>query len=276
MNIIPIGELYALDYSLTVINGLKQYWKNVNSFSCLRKPKKVNILVYLDGLKAEYTDKNGEKKYAGPGDIVYTPIGCEYLVHFYDMEKDGYTIGVNFLICDEKQTPFIFSDDILIFRAPQNADYKKLFSKVDLSSEAAITCHGKMKAGMYDVISMLSELYRAKKQGKFDIIMKGISYLESNSDAGTSLAEIARLCNVSTSYFRRLFREYAGVSPKEYIMNNRLEKAMLYLEYENMTVSEIAERLNFTDTAYFSKQFRHKSGMTPNEYRKLTRAKAYP
>lgn len=268
MKIIPISELYSYDYTLHVINGLKQYWKKVNSFSCLHNPKRVNILVYLDGLKAEYTDRKGEKKYAESGDIVYAPVGSEYFARFYDIEREGYTVGINFFIYDEKQAPFILSDDILIFKAPKNADYKMLFSKVDIFSEAAISCQGKMKAGMYDIVSMLSELCRAKKQSKFDIIMNGIAYLENNSDAELSLKKIAELCNVSTSYFRRLFREYAGVSPKEYVMNSKLEKAMLYLEYENMSIGEIAECLNFTDAAYFSKQFKQRTGMTPGEYRK--------
>ena len=99
--------------------------------------------------------------------------------------------------------------------------------------------------------------------------MKGIAYLENVSDAELNLKEVSNLCNVSTSYFRRLFKEYANVSPKEYVINNKIEKAKLYIEYENFTVSEIAERLNFTDSAYFSKQFKRKVGMSPSEYKRL-------
>lgn len=271
MNIIPIDELYNLNYSINVINGLKQYWMNGNSFSCINNPKRVNMLLYADGIKGEYIDKNSEKKYAYPGDIVYTPIGSEYSVKFEKCEPNGNTVGINFFISDENGRPFVFSDDITVFSAPGNANYKALFSKTDKYCEALVPCPGNMKAGMYEVISMLSSLCRSRKPGKFDIIMKGITYLENNPTTDLNISEIADLCNVSTSYFRRLFKEYADVSPMEYVINGRLEKAKLYLEYEDMTVGEISEQLHFTDAAYFSKQFRQRTGMTPMEYRKSKR-----
>lgn len=269
MNIIPINELYCRNYSLNVINALRQDWKAKNSFSCIGSPKRVNILLYLNNIKAEYITPGSKKLYAESGDIVYAPIGCEYKVRFFDGNEDAYTIGINFFSSDNQSVPFIFSRDILVFKNPKNSNYKILFSKTDIASEAAISCPGKMKAGMYDIVSALSELSRIRKQSKFDIIMKGIAYLENVSDAELNLKEVANLCNVSTSYFRRLFKEYANVSPKEYVINNKIEKAKLYIEYENFTVSEIAERLNFTDSSYFSKQFKRKVGMSPSEYKRL-------
>ena len=269
MNIIPINELYCRNYSLNVINALRQDWKAKNSFSCIGSPKRVNILLYLNNIKAEYITPGSQKLYVESGDIVYAPIGCEYKVRFFDGNEDSYTIGINFFSSDNQAVPFIFSRDILIFKKPKNSNYKILFSKTDIASEAAISCPGKMKAGMYDIVSALSELSRIRKQSKFDIIMKGIAYLENVSDAELNLKEVSNLCNVSTSYFRRLFKEYANVSPKEYVINNKIEKAKLYIEYENFTVSEIAERLNFTDSAYFSKQFKRKVGMSPSEYKRL-------
>lgn len=268
MNIIPLNSLYTADFSVNVINGLKKYWKNSNVFSCLSNPKKVNMLLYLDGLKAEYTKKDSAKIYAESGDIVYTPIHCEYSVRFYDFEsKDSNTIGVNFLLYDEDSEPFIFADDICIFKTAQSTNFKMLFSKIDTFSEAAVSCPGRMKAGMYDILSSLSEVHNSVKLTKFDMIAKGISYLENNTRHEMSIAQIAKLCNVSTSYFRRLFKEYANVSPIEYILNSKIEKAKIYLEYENLTIGEISDLLGFTDAAYFSKQFKRKVGMTPMQYK---------
>lgn len=268
MKIIPIDKLYDLNYSINVINGLKQYWQEGNFFSCINNPKKVNMLLYINGLNAEYTTKKSEKKYAYPGDVVYSPIGSEYSVVFDKCKKDGCTIGINFFIYDEHNQLFNFSDDIIVFHAPSNANYAALFEKTDQYSEATVSCPGNMKAGMYEVISMLSNLRRSRKPSKYDIIMKGIAYLENNPDIDFNIGDISNMCNVSPSYFRRLFKEYAKISPREYIMNSRLEKAKLYLEYESMTVAEIAKQLHFTDAAYFSKQFKDRTGMTPTEYRK--------
>lgn len=270
MRIIPIGSLYVADYTIRVINALKQYWKNGNSFSCIGAPKRVNMLLYLDGMNAEYTAKSGEKKFALSGDVVYTPIGSEYEVSFEKCKCDGCTVGVNFYIFDEKGQ-FCLSEDIEVYSSHGNASYAALFEKTDRYSEAAVPCPGGMKAGMYEVLSMLGSTLRTEMPSRFDIIMKGISYLEGSSDGDINISEIAKLCNVSPGYFRRLFGEYARMSPREYIMSGRIEKAKLYLEYESMSVADIAARLHFTDAAYFSKIFKKKVGITPTEYRAVSR-----
>lgn len=91
--------------------------------------------------------------------------------------------------------------------------------------------------------------------------------MENESGENLSIAEIAALCNVSEVYFRRLFKEYSGLSPSDYRLRNKIRRAKLLLKYENMTVSEIAESLSFTGSAYFIKTFRRMTGMTPLKYR---------
>ena len=126
-----------------------------------------------------------------------------------------------------------------------------------------------MKAAMYDILSILSERTRAKNlcQEKFGIISEGINYLEHNEDQLLSIPDIARLCNISEIYFRKLFKEYSGMSPVKFRIKGKIEKAKLYLEYENMTVQEISYHLGFVSPAYFTHQFKMITGMTPSEYK---------
>ena len=87
--------------------------------------------------------------------------------------------------------------------------------------------------------------------------------MEENVSQECSIGQIARMCNVSEIYFRRLFKEYSGLSPMEYRLKRRIERAKNYLAYEDMSVAEIAELLGFVDTAYFCKQFKAYTGVTP-------------
>lgn len=268
MKTLNILDLYEYDYSVNVINALKQFWKTLNYFCCFGSPKCYNMLLFLDGCKAEYTLKNGEKIYAQKGDIVYTPVGSEYSVFFYDFEEaDSNTIGINFLLYDSKNLPFALSDKIEIFRA-DNANYLSIFNKIDNYCEANIICKGKIKSVMYDLIFKLSEYYRKDYCNKYRTIAKGITYLEQNEEQILKISEIADMCNVSEVYFRKLFKDYSGMSPVEYRITTKICRAKNYLKQDGLTVAEISDRLGFEDVSYFIKQFRERTGVTPNDYRR--------
>lgn len=270
MNIMSVDKLYDYNYSIEVINALKLNWTIKQTFSCMGKPKEINMLLYISGCKAEYTLPDGSTVYAESGDVVYTPLSYEYSLKFFDFEEENhYTIGVNFFLFDEVGEPFILSDKIIVFHDCKNG-CASLFGKINKYSETTVVRPSKMKAAMYDNLSYLSSKSRKKNiiKERFAVIAEGINYLEHDEAQRLSIREVARLCNVSEIYFRRLFKEYSGTSPIQFRIQGKIEKAKTLLEYENMPVSEISEHLGFTSTAYFTKQFRLITGKTPSQYRK--------
>ena len=162
---------------------------------------------------------------------------------------------------------FLYSESVTESSFSGNGGYKLLFSKINSASVRAATDYAKMKAGMYEIMSMICEKSREKRFDRYSIISKGILYMESEDGENLSIPETAALCNVSEGYFRRLFKEYSGLSPSDYRLRHKIKRAMLLLKYENMTVSEIAESLSFTSSAYFIKTFRRTTGTTPFKYR---------
>ena len=270
MKIIPIEKLYDYNYSIEVINAMKQDWKVCDSFNCFGNPKKQNIFLYLSGCSAEYKMNNGKTCIAKSGDIVYAPINLEYSVQFYDFKSEhSHTIGVNCFLFDADNLPFVLSNEIKIFTA-EHLDCSSYFYQINEYSNSAKQSFAMMKACMYNILSILSEGVNTKKlrKQKFGIISNGINYLEHNGDLNLSVGEIAKLCNVSEVYFRRLFKSYSGLSPVKFILVNKIEKAKIFLEYENMSISEISDYLDFVSPAYFTSQFKAITGQTPSEYRK--------
>ena len=269
MNIIPIAKLKKHNYSINVINALKQYWKISDSFSCIGSPKKKNMLLYLDGCSACYSIKGGESITVESGSIVYTPINCEYSVKFYNFQKpSSNTIGINLFIYDENNVPVILSDNIEVYTA-DNENYKLFFSKANSCSNLLHPNYGKMKSAVYDILSALSDRYLPESFGKYNIIAPGILAIEKGCNENLYIKEIADLCNVSESYFRRLFKEYSGMSPMEYIIQYKIRRAKTLLRYNNISAAEIAELLGFGDPSYFTKKFKEYTKMTPTEYRKI-------
>ena len=86
-------------------------------------------------------------------------------------------------------------------------------------------------------------------------------------DKNLTLNQLAQRQNVSVSYLKLLFAEYAGISPKAYYNQLRAQKAVKLLE-QNRTIAEIAEQMNFSSQNYFTVFFQKHMGVSPSEYRR--------
>lgn len=266
MKTIHISKLTYYNYTINILNSLKQNWEN-SSFNCLGDPKEKNLFLYIHGCDAKYCTKNGDIFYAKSGNIVYTPINCEYSVKFYNFEKEHHTIGVNFFLYDDNNQPFILDKNISIFKT-SDKNYRFLFEKICDENKSTIPNKNRMKAAFYDIMANLcDEQYQNSHLGKYAVISKGIRYLQTCTTNDISIKEIALMCNVSECYFRRLFKEFSGMSPVEYLTRNKIHKAKTYLQYDNISIAEIASLSGFSDCSYFTKKFHEYTGKTPGEYR---------
>ena len=82
---------------------------------------------------------------------------------------------------------------------------------------------------------------------------------------GISKDELADMCSVSSTYFRKMFKKIHGVSPSQYIINLMLEFASHLLSSNLYTVAEVSHKSGFNDTKYFSKLFKRYYGITPTQ-----------
>lgn len=75
--------------------------------------------------------------------------------------------------------------------------------------------------------------------------------------------------NISSVYLSRIVRMVTGRTVVDYINQHLLMEASYLLRTTSLSVTQIADRLNFADTPSFSKFFSRKKGVTPKEYRKM-------
>jgi AraC-like DNA-binding protein/mannose-6-phosphate isomerase-like protein (cupin superfamily) len=83
-----------------------------------------------------------------------------------------------------------------------------------------------------------------------------------------SIAKLAARFGYSTTYCNRLFHEAYGISPRQYLSRLKLARAKQMLCNEEMSMSEIADRLGYRDVAHWSRQFKRWTGQSPSEYRR--------
>ncbi|WP_300713520.1 helix-turn-helix domain-containing protein [uncultured Acetatifactor sp.] len=100
-----------------------------------------------------------------------------------------------------------------------------------------------------------------------DCVKEALQYIYSNLDHPLSLNEIAEHIHLNPAYLSTLFRRVMNQSPISYINSVRIERAKLLLRSTNLSVSEIAASLGFSQDIYFYRLFKHFTQVTPSEYR---------
>lgn len=95
-------------------------------------------------------------------------------------------------------------------------------------------------------------------------IEKLITALHASPQKCWTVTEMAQWMQCSEPYLRRLFLRYTGKTPKEYYLDARLELAQSLLKQEGVSVSQVADMLNFFDSFHFSKAFKQKFGYAPS------------
>lgn len=78
---------------------------------------------------------------------------------------------------------------------------------------------------------------------------------------------LARRLHYSPDHFCRLFRRFTGLTPKDFLIQARIEGAKSLLRSSSASVTRIAEMLGYSDVYFFSRQFRARVGASPSQYR---------
>ena len=102
---------------------------------------------------------------------------------------------------------------------------------------------------------------------KTDSISLCVNYLQKNIDKPLSLKDIADAVNLSVSHFASIFKKNTGFSIIEYFNHLKTQKACQYLQFTDLRINEIADRLGIEDPYYFSRMFTKIVGTSPNKYR---------
>lgn len=78
------------------------------------------------------------------------------------------------------------------------------------------------------------------------------------------------------NYLSNLFSEVEGTTIEKYFIAQKIEKVKELLVYDELTLSEIAFRLNYSSVAYLSNQFKKVTGLTPSFFKQIREDKRKP
>jgi len=145
--------------------------------------------------------------------------------------------------------------------------YKRIF-EVTLKSKP-----GYQQIASGDVIKLVGTLLSHVKNKDFvgkpieGIVENTRHMLHENYHEEIDFYKIAASGNIGYSYFRKMFKKYTGISPGQYLLIVRVNKAKDLLVATDKGIKEIAFSTGFNSMYYFSRLFKEKMGMTPSEMR---------
>ena len=92
-------------------------------------------------------------------------------------------------------------------------------------------------------------------------------HVEAHFSESIDLAELAAIAGLSVFHFARQFKQSAGITPHQYLVERRIERAREMLARTDLSLSEIAIATGFSDQSHFARHFRQMLGMTPGQFR---------
>ena len=217
--------------------------------------KSFGLSFCIDG-RITYTH-NGNKIISDKNHAIILPKGQTYTLYG---DKTGYFPVINFTCTD-----FLCDTDISL--PIQNTEaYIKDFKKLSYMS-----LFDGNRAEMMSVFYNI--LYRLTAQSSScKIIMPAIKYLESNyQNPNLTNAELAKQCRISEVYFRRIFTDCYNMTPKQFLIDIRINKAKQLLSEGALKINAVAIKCGFSNQYHFCRVFKEKTGLTPTEYVKQNR-----
>lgn len=182
----------------------------------------------------------------------------------------SYWIGFKGKNMDDRVKAGFLSPEKPIYHVGYSAVIESLYKRAYEAALEEAAYSQQLMAGLVNhLIGVMYSLERnielSKNQQQVNMINKARYRIREMLEGELSIQQLAEELGVSYSNFRKLFKEYTGLSPSTYQQDLRLQRAKELLTTTDLSVKEIAYRLNFESPDYFSSKFKAKMGVKPSE-----------
>ncbi|MCF0130772.1 MAG: helix-turn-helix transcriptional regulator [Pseudobutyrivibrio sp.] len=131
--------------------------------------------------------------------------------------------------------------------------------------------NGYIKAFVVELLRLqeqMAEVNSLDEKKYNDYIKNAVDYIKMNYDRELKMAEIADVCGLSESHFRRIFEEGMNMKPNDYLNMIRINKACELIQNQNYSMEEVGYRVGYETPSTFMRNFKKLTGMTPYQWKK--------
>lgn len=196
---------------------------------------------------------DGKQIISTPGSAILLPKGATYSWHG---DKDGLFYVINF------QCNNFSVDEITVIPLRNPQYYLKQYSAL---TKSKLSTGAQLES--FSIIYKILQALSCEGEASHDRLATILQYIERKlSDPALSNEMLAQELNISEVYMRKLFLQKYGRSPKQYILDMRIQQAKQLLEESPFTVAAIAEKCGFTNPYHFCRTFKQRTGLSPTQY----------
>lgn len=223
------------------------------------KPNHVLVYKHTGASYYHFSDRSILLK---QGQVLFIPKGQSYRVELACKEVSRY-IAIQFMaeaILDEPH----------IFDVENQAEMENAFVRILHSwSSPSKTNSYRVLSLLFGILTRLSAIleYRYIPKSKMEDIAPAVQYMKEHIfDPDLKINDLHKLCNISDTYFRKIFHSIFKTSPQKYVTSSRMHQAKHILEEHTCaSVAEAAMLVGYQDPLYFSRVFKNHFDMAPSE-----------
>lgn len=169
--------------------------------------------------------------------------------------------------CSEAYFNLLYDRYGMVIHSAHQASLLAVMNEILRITESNQYAEDRVSVNVHLALSLLCETPVESNPGESAISL-ATQYIGLHYTEPLTVHEVAERFNISEYYFIRLFREYNGLTPYQYINRLRITLSRQLLASTSRTVEQIAYHCGYSSSQLFIRAFKRLCGCTPNEYRR--------
>lgn len=180
-------------------------------------------------------------------------------VGFYGIKAEAYLKAANLT----RENP--------IFSHSKENSIEQYFKQMQECNNLAQANEIKLQGLLYlllgELIESCGKSLNRERNSKEIYIKKSIEYIEKNYSRNISINDMSKFIGLNRSYLSFLFKSNLNLSPQEFLIKYRMNKAVELMVNPSLSISDISHSVGYEDPLTFSKVFKKENGLSPRKYK---------
>lgn len=228
-------------------------------------------LLYVSSGKAHFYFREQETEVAAGSMVLYRP-GESQRYHYY-LEENPEVCWIHFSGYEARGLldHIGFSDTHAVF-CGASSSYMELFGRIISELQLKRPCFEELLCALLRELFCLihrgqlessADRYRNQEQ-----MEASVRFFNESFSRDIQIGEYAKNQHMSVCWFIRCFKRYMGMTPMQYLISVRMDRAKELLKNTGYSIQEISSLVGYEDPLYFSRLFQKQTGRSPSAYRR--------